>query len=255
MGGRFCLAVGPEVVYAVSVWFAIPTAAPANLAKYCLESWKAQGYKTAIIRDEKDDWPLPSDICLRVPEYIGYPKSVNKLAKHILAIDPDCQIVVTAGDDVFPCRTKSADEIAAEFIEHFGGTLGVMQTQGNDGHHREADGSWSSDFVAWSPWFGREWCQRAYMGAGPFHPGFYHYWGAQNLHDVAIRLGLYWYRTDIIQWDDKWSNPDSTRKHLGRPSYTRKLKRKSREDQAFYQLLKAQGYPGCDLRPKSDAGQ
>jgi hypothetical protein len=231
----------------MSVWFAIPTAASAELAKHCLKAWRSQGYKIAIIREEKDDWPLPSDLCIRTSNYAGYARSVNTLAANVLALDPDCQVVVTAGDDVYPCMTKRADEIEAEFLDHFGGTLGVMQTQGNDGHHREADGSWTPDHVAWSPWLGREWCKRAYMGAGPFHPGFFHYWGAQNLHDVAIRLGLYWYRTDIIQWDDKWTNPDSSRKHLGRPPYIKKCKAKAPKDHDLYRLLRDQGYPGCGL--------
>ena len=88
------------------------------------------------MRDFKDDWPLRADVTSAPGAYQGYGLAVNTLAKHVLALDPECQIVVTAGDDVFPCQTKRADEIADEFLEHFGGTLGVMQTAGNKAHHR-----------------------------------------------------------------------------------------------------------------------
>jgi hypothetical protein len=233
----------------VSVWFVLPTACPQRFAQRCFDAWRDQGYKVAIIRDEKDSWPLSADICLRQPEYLGYGLAVNKLAKHVLAVDPSCYVIVVAGDDIYPCTTKRADEIAGEFLEHFRGTLGVMQTHGNEGHHRAKDGSYVPDTVAWSPWLGFSWIKRAYEGAGPIHPGFYHYWSTTNLHDVANRLGLYWYRTDIIQWDDNWKHTDSKRKRLGKPKYIYKAKERVPADHALYLSIKANGYPGCGLLP------
>jgi hypothetical protein len=231
------------------VWFAIPTAARVDLATHCLKAWRNQGYKTAVIRDLKDKWFLPADITLRQKAYQGYALAVNTLAKHILSTDPECEIVVTAGDDVYPCEYKMADEIADEFVAHFGGTLGIMQPRGNESHHRAKDGSYVADSSAWSPWMGREWCERAYMGAGPFHPDFYHYYSGTNLYDVAIRLGYYWQNDDIMQWDDKWKYADSSRRHLGQPEYIWKCKAKAAKDRALYLRLEAEGYPGCGLLP------
>lgn len=232
------------------VWFCIPTAAPQAFAQGCLDAWKAQGYATAIMRDVKDDWSLQADVILRQETYLGYGLAVNTLSKHVLAKDPECQIIVTAGDDVYPCQTKCADEICAEFLEYFGGTtMGVMQTAGNKWHHRKKDRRFVPDTVCWSPWLGREWCERAYMGAGPIHPGFYHYWSTTNLWDVAERLGVIWYRTDIIQHDDNFQHRDSKRRHLGRPAYISKAKVKGKADRDLYLRLEAEGYPGCGLLP------
>jgi hypothetical protein len=231
------------------VWLTIPTAARQRLAQGCLDAWRDQGYKTAVIRNLKDGWPLRADYCLTQPAYQGYGLAVNALAKHVLAADRECQVIVAAGDDVYPCQTKRADEIADEFLAHFGGTLGVMQPHGNAGHHRGKDGRYVPDNVCWSVWLGREWCERAYMGAGPIHPRFFHYYSTTNLWDVALDLGLLWYRYDIIQWDDNWEHVDSKRRSFGMPPYIMRAKLKGQMDKELYFRLKAEGHPGCGLLP------
>lgn len=210
------------------------------------------GYKTAIIiLDDKllskRRSKLPADIVLVQREYPGYNRSVNRIVRWVLDDRRDCQIVVTGGDDVYPDQTKRADEIAEEFIDHFGGTLGIMQPHGDDAHHRQNDGSYALDTAAWSPWMGREWCERAFMGLGPTHEGFYHYYGQTNLLQVAERLGVFWRRPDLIQRDDNWKR--SARKHLGRPPYLKKAEEMGPADRALCKRLEAKGYPGCGLLP------
>jgi hypothetical protein len=94
---------------------------------------------------------------------------------------------------------------------------------------------------------GREWCERAYMGRGPLHDGFYHYWNDYNLKQVAEWLGLYWRRPDLVQGDDNWKR---NRKHLGRPKYLYEAAERRREDAELARRLEIEGFPGCGLLPK-----
>lgn len=229
------------------VWYAVPTAAKPEYSRPCFDAWRDMGYKVAILFEGEAQHALQADLKLCEPPYRGYGMSVNRLAKAVLEHDPDCQIVVSGGDDVYPCQTKRADKIAAEFIEHFGGTLGVMQPHGDELHHTHDGKGYILDTAAWSPWMGREWCERAFMGRGPMHPGFYHYWSSTNLQDVAVWLGLYWQRADIIQRDDNWKR--SARAHLGRPPYLYKAKAMGAADYALYKRLQDEGYPECGLKP------
>jgi hypothetical protein len=208
------------------------------------------GYGTAIIvLDDEGRRNLPADLVLVQPKYPGFAKSVNRISRWVLDNQPSCQIIVTAGDDVYPDQTKRADEIAGEFIEHFHGTLGVMQPHGDEWHHTHHDGkSYIFDTCAWSPWLGREWCERSYMGRGPLHEEFYHYWNDYNLLQVAEWLGLFWRRPDIIQRDDNWKRD---RRHLGRPKYLQEARARTAADKALAQRLEAEGFPGCGLLPVS----
>lgn len=211
------------------------------------------GYGTAIIiLDEEERKKLPADLVLLHKNnlYPGFARSVNRIVRWVLDKDPECQIIVTGGDDVYPDRTRFADEIAGEFIEHFKGTLGVMQPHGDEWHHTHDGLGYILDTCAWSPWMGREWCERAYMGRGPLHEGFYHYWNDYNLKQVAEWLGLYWRRPDLIQGDDNWKR---NRKHLGRPKYLYEASARAKADKLLAERLEAEGFPGCGLLSKSSA--
>jgi hypothetical protein len=123
-----------------------------------------------------------------------------------------------------------------------------MQPHGDRWHHTHDGRGWVPDTAAWSPWLGREWCRRAYMGRGPLNPDFYHYYNDTNLKDVAEWLGLYWTRPDLIQRDDNWKR---NRKHLGRPLYLYEAKRQNAEDRTLWEWLRAEGFPGCGLLPQA----
>lgn len=231
------------------VYHAFPTAAPLPQSRACIEAWNDMGYGTAIIiLDEEERRKLPADIVRVQDEYPGFAKSVNRIARWTLAGDPTCQIIVTGGDDVYPDQSKRADEIADEFIEHFHGTLGVMQPHGDEWHHNHDGKGYIADTCAWSPWMGREWCERAYMGRGPLHEGFFHYWNDFNLLQVAEWLGLFWRRSDIIHRDDNWKRD---RRHLGRPRYLYTARDRTAADKALALRLQAEGFPDCGLLPAS----
>jgi hypothetical protein len=230
------------------VFYAFPTACPIPQARACLEAWKDMGYGTAVIVLDDERKHLPADLVLlhEGNQYPGFAKSVNRIARWVLGNQPSCQIIVTAGDDCYPDQNKRADEIADEFIEHFHGTLGVMQPHGDEWHHNHDGKGYIPDNCAWSPWLGREWCERSYMGKGPLHEGFYHYWNDRNLLQVAKWLGLYWVRPDIIHRDDNWKRD---RRHLGRPAYLYEARRRTAADKALALRLQAEGFPGCGLLP------
>lgn len=173
----------------MKAWFCIPSARPAHEAKLALSEWRKRGYGIALWRDSKDGAP-ECDLLL-TGKYPGYAMAVNALAGRVLIMDPECDWIVTGGDDTLP-DARDPREIAAECQKHFGGTLGVMQPTGD----RFAGGS--IDRIAGSPWMGREWCQRANGGQGPLWPEFTHMFVDQALLETAVRCGCFWQRRDLV---------------------------------------------------------
>lgn len=197
------------------------------------------GYSTAVLTDDPERMGLPADIKLMVQAYEGYAASVNLLSRSVFRVVEDCQIIVAAADDVYPDPDRHAYEIAFEFVEHFDGTLGVMQPQGHD--------SWCDHarHLAWSPWLGQDWCRRAYQGQGPLYPGYHHVYVDQELYEVANRLELYWERPDIVQFHDTWKiSPERYR-----PEHLTHIPVHLEADAALFKERAAAGFPGSELLP------
>jgi len=191
----------------MSVWFCIPSARPPAEIESALEQWRERGYKIALYVDSHERaYALQHSVddVFGCTIYPGYAQAVNNICKRVLAHDPSCNWIVTGGDDTFPDPNHTAEEIAAQCTEHFGGpfanyghsrpqnTFGVMQPTGD----RFAGGC--IDRIAGSPWLGREWCLRANGGRGPFWPEFTHMFGDECLKRTAEKLGVYWARPDLI---------------------------------------------------------
>jgi hypothetical protein len=176
----------------MNVWLCIPSARPIEEAKLSLSKWRKRGYRIALWRDRHEY--AAEAVCdfLLTGKYPGYAQAVNALAGEVFALDPQCRWIVTGGDDTEPDAAHDPKIIAEECDAHFHGTFGVMQPTGD----RWANGS--IDKIAGSPWMGREWCERANGGAGPFWPEFTHMFGDQCLMDTAIRCGVFWQRPDLI---------------------------------------------------------
>lgn len=209
----------------MSVWLALPSKRPVEQAEPIFALWRERGYKIALVTDDQISRNVDLQ-CISV-EYQGYARSVNYLAERILSPrwagqpgnDPDCQWIVTGGDDTEPDQAHTADEIAAQCSEHFRtvalspenydwcealwpngcqpdqlATFGVMQPTGDP----FAGNSISR--ICGSPWMGREFCQRINGGQGPFWPEYTHMFGDEEMQNVTLMLGILWQRPDLTHY-------------------------------------------------------
>jgi len=222
----------------MKVYHAIASARPVEQARECFSAWRDMGYGVASIRDHPD---LDLDFLLTLSEWRGVWTATNILAAHVLEQDPECQVIVAAGDDVWPDHAKRADEIADEFVEHFHGTLGVMQPVAAviRGHKR----------LCWSPWLGREWCQRAFLGLGPTERRFFHYFGDSYLYLVAERLGLLWECRHLAHDHRNWKVLKTAR-----PPHLLQAANRWGRDRQLFDWLVAAGFPGSGLASLSARG-
>ena len=226
-----------------------PTARPpAEAARFALQ-WLKAGYIGLFWRDQADEF---SEIVLREgegrcavfisPVYPGFGPSINAMSKEAFNRFTSLQFLIAAGDDTDPCA-QDPNVIAKECIEHFGGTYGIMQPTGD----RWAQGS--IDRIAGSPWIGKEWCERAHKGAGPFHPEALHMFSDQILKEAAERFGVYWMRRDLTQKHNHFSrvgdhvdySPVRVPPHLkwcNNPAHWQAM-------QALYERVKRGGYQQC----------
>lgn len=195
----------------MSVWFCIPSARPAAVATECLDAWRSMGYRIALLRQGE---LIAGDLVISTERYLGWAASTNMLVREVMERDLEAQWFVGGGDDYLPDLEHSADEIAAQCTEHFSGTYGVMQCTGD---RWGSDDMWAKkmypdapayiDRIAGSPWMGREFCQRAWKGQGPMHPGFHHMHGDECLTLYAEHFGIYWRRRDLTQLHNHWGRP------------------------------------------------
>lgn len=224
--------IGPEV------WFAIPTANPEKCGE-TFAKWREMGYKTAALVDGKNTSVPNADKIIWLEKYPGYAASVNMLCREL----PTADIVVTGGDDVYPDASRDAASIGKDFIRHFNGTYGVMQP------FPEGDGIAGGEAgSAVSPWMGREWIKRAYMGSGPMCAEYHHYYVDTELREVAKATGVYWENHDVQQRHDHWESKLRDASH-----HTRIAMRPKHLDHAFanmqrdfdrYNQRRLAGFPG-----------
>lgn len=228
-------------------WFCIPSARPAADVQPVVDAWKAMGYNVALWRDPGSDVP-PCDWFMYAP-YAGYAEAVNRLAAMVLAMDDECQWIVTGGDDTLPDHNKTADEIADELTAHFGGTFGVCQPTGD----RYCQGS--IDRIAGSPWMGREFCERMYGGNGPLYSGYQHMFEDEELLCVAEKLGVYWRRPDLIHLhmhfmrESEELNSNAVRRNPPPHLVRWNTPEHWRQSEALFKNRKAQGFPGHEPLP------
>jgi len=214
--------------------YAIPTANP-PLADACLARWQGMGYATAVLVDGHDHCAFEfqhADMIIHSPDYRGWPHATNTLCRVT-----STEIVVVGGDDIWPDETMRADDIAAQFVEHFGGTFGVMQPTG-DRFMPNGDGVPASERVAYSPWFGREFIERAYGGIGPVCESYYHFFSDEEIQAYAMTLDIFWQRPDVIQHHDHW-----TRTGRRRPDYMHKAQAHWKDDKATFAQRQVVRFP------------
>ena len=199
------------------------------------ERWHARGYQVAVWV-EGDFAAPPADLVIRAKNYPGYWGATNYVARAAVASGAD--VVVCIGDDMDPDPTLLAEEIGRQFIDHFPGGLGVMQPTGDpmDGTTR----------ICGSPWLGAAWVRQAYRGAGPLWPEYRHYYGDEELLNVAKRHKLLWQRPDITHWHHHWCRNDRAREPI-QPYQKANSDRWWKHDQAIFVRRKAAAFPCSDL--------
>lgn len=261
-----------------SVWYCIPSKRPPEEAEPILREWRERGYKIALWRDEGDGH-VTADWVMHGWEYPGYARAVNVLTKQVLEQAPSCEWIVTGGDDVLPDPNRSAEGIARECSTHFGringvyeveclefyqdpevsargilgrpnSTFGVMQPTG-DRDWGDRRGPYC-DFVAGSPWMGREWCLRINQGQGPLRPEYFHFGCDEELQAVAIKYGVFWQRQDLIHKHMNWGRPTKPGQRLVNvdemPAFLRKAN-STDEWMKYKKIFKERseaGFPGSE---------
>lgn len=240
----------------MSVWLAIPSCRPLSECGPRFERWSAQGYKIALLRQGDSAWSY-ADLEVETRKYLGWAASTNLLARFVLEKFPDAQWIVGGGDDTLPDAGYTADAIAAQCDQHFGGTakvgtFGVMQPTGDRwgddagsralfGEHRGA----MIDRFAGSPWMGREWCERAYGGRGPMFEGHHHCWADEELQCVAERLGVFWQRRDLCHLHEHWLR-DGVMDLAKAPQSWAVADADYRNGRALFEERKRLGFPGSN---------
>ncbi len=243
----------------MSVWYCIPSI---RLNGGTIPLWRQMGYKVAVLRQGD---PIDCELQIPTGEYRGWAPSVNLLAKWVVEHDRSALWIVTGGDDYEPDQAKTPEQIAFECFEHFvnphpGGcfldaTFGVMQpvgdrwgdTPASRKQYGENRGAYI-DRIAGSPWFGREWVNRAYGGNGPMFAGYRHMYADEELLEVATKLGVYWPRRDLIQLHQHWGRRpgDEFATMADCPDFLHQVNTPQHwhESQKIFVERKAAGWPG-----------
>ena len=226
------------------VYVCMPSARPLPDLLKIGAAWEAQGYVPVVWRDQSEC--LPDSWMQCFGQYRGYYWTQNWLIGRCFD-QLDCDWIVAAADDMTPDPAKTALEIAAECTDHFGGSFGVMQPTGDrwgeQQTHIGPPGSAYADRICGSPWIGRDFAAETYCGKGPYHEGYTHMFGDQELFEVAKRAGALWQRRDLTHYHHHWARVPSG----AMPEFLREAN--SAEHWARYKKLferrQAAGFPGA----------
>lgn len=245
----------------MSIWYCIPSARPYE--ESTLPKWKAAGYRIALWRDAAKDqidsgWRDKAldgiGMVYYAEHYPGYAVAVNTLVKNVLRFDPECQWVITGGDDVAPDANVPPEEIALQCENHFApgqyripgaATFGVMQPTGD--RWEERPGRVYSEQVCGSPWLGRSFCERMYHGRGPLFEGYQHMFVDEELQHVGKRLGVLWQRPDLIHYHDHpLRKPNATAADIPAHMVKWNTEKHWRESKNLFQVRLAGAFPGSE---------
>ena len=244
----------------MSVWFCVPTCRPTHEAKECFDKWRALGYKIAILRQGE---PVDADLLIPTGEYLGWARSTNILAREVLRRDQSARWIVGGGDDYFPVPDLLACVISGSLEGHFENvetthyaefvtreTFGVMQPTGDRWGDSEssratygADRGAQLDRIAGSPWMGREWCERSYLGNGPMWDEYHHMFADEELQEVAIAQGVFWQRRDLCQMHNHYTREPG---RLAAAAEIYSSEEWTRSNRIFCER-KAKGFPGSGV--------
>lgn len=229
----------------LKVWAVMPSAQAAHVPEQ-LDKWQAAGYTLGVMVDPgklKLDLGLrDQDMLIQCP-YPGVWKAWNLLAKAAVAHGADA--VVMLGDDMDPDPTKDAQTIAQEYLHRFPDGFGVMQPCG-DPQGELIDGKRNAARICGSPWVGRGWITRAYMGYGPVCDEYKRFYADEELPLIAQRLGVMWWRLDLMQYHRHWSWG-----HMKKQDYHERDSGLFKPDRDVFNRRRAEGFPGGEVDSRS----
>ena len=213
------------------VWLTIPSKRPVDEANAIFREWHGFGAGVAVFIDKGDPIPSEADIAI-TGDYGGYPRAANTLCRYVINHDPGVVACICAGDDIHPCKTHTADQLADEFADRFPDGYGVMSPVG--------DGFEANNCCLISPWFGHGYIKRSYRGKGPWCDEYAHYWVDAEGFDVAKMQGVLWVREDVAQHHDHWTRTPGA----SPPAFLEKWRALNQQGLKLYQARKAAGFPG-----------
>jgi len=256
----------------VSVWLTIPSARPPEEAAPILKLWRERGYKIALWRDNIADFPFgAADFIRSDPDgYPGYAVAVNTLISDLIRTEhAQAEWFIAAGDDTEPDPYRTAEEICDGCKAYFNGyhlleasdydnpltTFGVMQPTGDRWHEGVGGfGNAPIDRVAGSAWYGREYCRRMYGGQGPLFPGYRHMFVDEEAQEVAIKMGVFWQRRDLVQKHRHWGRGATDKTIVTHPRIPPHLEQWNtpehwRQAKLLFESRKAAAFPGHEPIP------
>lgn len=239
-----------------AVWLCIPSARPdGGTARL----WKARGYRVALQRDPGAP-QLPEDCFdfIWEHEWDGYPRAVNRLCREVIKQWPETLVCVTGGDDIEPDPSQDPWCIQYAFVNmvsyrQYGSkglpmpmdapTYAVMQPTGDP--WADSQGR-IIERIAGSPWFGRQWIERANGGQGPLNESFYHFFVDEHCQRAAQMQGVFWQRPDIVQMHRHWTRDFKEGGRQGkrpvRPEHLKKAQAMWDADKRVFEECKARNF-------------
>lgn len=219
------------------VWLALPSA-NIQMAKKTFPVWKSKGYKIASVVPDKllQQYSGLADIIVTessVGGYQGWPKAVNYLS----GLLTDYEIIIAAGDDMYPDKDYEAHQLRLQFVRHFGGTFGVMQPYGDKFGSMACE---TCEQICGSAWLGKEFREKINQGKGPMWEQYWHMWADTELYQVATKYNCLWIRGDLNQYHEhRLRGSHNFRPTI--PSGNMKVAQK------IYEERKKEGFPGSEL--------
>ena len=218
------------------VWLALPSA-NIEMASKTFPVWRQKGYKIAAVVPDRLSDQYSSLVDLMVLEskiggYQGWPKSVNHLSKLL----SDYEIIIAAGDDMYPDSDYEAHQLRLQFVRHFGGTFGVMQPYGDKFGSMACD---TCEQICGSAWLGKEFRERINQGKGPMWEEYWHMWADTELYQVATKYNCLWIRGDLKQYHEHRIRGTHTFRPTIPPGNTKQA-------ETIYRNRKANNFPNSE---------
>ncbi len=211
----------------MDIWVVWPTV-HLDQSNKMIPIWKSFGYKVAILANPPfthGHFPEADRVIVQ-KKWLGFPVAANILCKEVPG-----NIVVVAGDDLYPDPESNAEEIGTHFLKRFPDTFGLVQPTG------DKFGCW--DKCAVSPWIGRAFIEKAYGGNGPYREEYFHYFSDQELQEYAIKMNVFEQFKYVTQFHDHWQRQEKP----SRPGHLIQAGAKWRKDKQIFEQRKKEGFP------------